>query len=59
MKSLSLSILLVLAFGLSSLQAQISTPAPSPYSKIEQAVGLGTVTVEYYRPELGDGSARI
>ncbi|MEL6254567.1 MAG: DUF2911 domain-containing protein [Bacteroidota bacterium] len=52
MKSLSLSILMVLAFALSSLQAQINTPSPSPYSKIEQAVGLGTVTVEYYRPSM-------
>ncbi|MDW3646278.1 MAG: DUF2911 domain-containing protein [Bacteroidia bacterium] len=52
MKSLSLSILMVLAFGLTSLQAQINTPAPSPYSKIEQAVGLGTVTVEYFRPSM-------
>ncbi|MBK8955462.1 MAG: DUF2911 domain-containing protein [Saprospiraceae bacterium] len=30
--------------------AQISVPAPSPSCKIEQKLGLGTVTVEYSRP---------
>lgn len=32
------------------VNAQIKTPAPSPLSKIEQEVGLATVTVEYSRP---------
>lgn len=33
-----------------SVDAQIKTPAPSPFCKIEQAVGLTDVTVEYSRP---------
>ena len=32
------------------MNAQIRTPAASPSSKIEQTVGLTTVTVEYSRP---------
>ncbi len=32
--------------------AQIQTPQPSPYQKIEQTVGLSTVTVEYSRPSM-------
>ncbi|MEL6673323.1 MAG: DUF2911 domain-containing protein [Bacteroidota bacterium] len=41
-----------LAMGLSTLtvSAQISTPAPSPGSKIEQAVGLSTISIDYSRP---------
>ncbi len=35
---------LVQAFG------QISTPAPSPLCKLEQKLGLGTLTIEYSRP---------
>lgn len=30
--------------------AQIETPQPSPFQKIEQKVGLTDVTLEYYRP---------
>jgi hypothetical protein len=30
--------------------AQVRTPAPSPSAKLEQAVGLSTITVEYSRP---------
>lgn len=30
--------------------SQISVPAPSPMCKIEQKLGLGTVTIEYSRP---------
>lgn len=33
-------------------QAQLSTPAPSPSQKIEQAVGLTNVTLEYSRPSM-------
>lgn len=33
-----------------SLEAQINTPAPSPFSKVEQKVGLTDVTLEYSRP---------
>lgn len=32
--------------------AQINTPAPSPFQKIEQKVGLTDVTVEYSRPSM-------
>ncbi|MGB5030864.1 MAG: DUF2911 domain-containing protein, partial [Saprospiraceae bacterium] len=35
-----------------SLTAQIQTPAPSPSCKLEQKLGLGTVTVEYSRPSV-------
>lgn len=35
---------------LTQLTAQISTPAPSPSSTLEQVVGLTTVTIEYSRP---------
>ena len=33
-----------------SVDAQVSTPAPSPTSKLEQKVGLTDVTLEYSRP---------
>ncbi|WP_298479894.1 DUF2911 domain-containing protein [uncultured Maribacter sp.] len=33
-----------------SINAQIQAPAPSPFSKLEQKVGLTDVTVEYSRP---------
>ena len=32
--------------------AQIKTPAPSPFQKIEQKVGLTDVTLEYSRPQM-------
>jgi len=32
--------------------AQVASPAPSPFSKIEQKVGLTDVTVEYSRPSI-------
>jgi len=35
-----------------SMEAQIDTPAPSPSSKLKQAVGLTDVTVEYSRPSM-------
>ena len=41
--------LLVMAFALPS-HAQIQTPQPSPFSKVEQKVGLTDVTLEYSRP---------
>lgn len=40
---------LVIAF---SLNAQIETPQPSPFTKIEQKVGLTDVTLEYSRPSM-------
>lgn len=33
-----------------SVNAQVKTPAPSPFSKVEQKVGLTDVTLEYSRP---------
>jgi len=33
-----------------ALDAQIKTPAPSPFCKVEQKVGLTDVTIEYSRP---------
>ncbi|AKD02003.1 DUF2911 domain-containing protein [Pontibacter korlensis] len=42
-----------LMLGAGAVQAQgIKMPASSPSQKIEQAVGLGTVTVEYSRPSM-------
>ena len=35
-----------------STQAQIKTPAPSQFCKIEQGVGLTKVTIEYSRPNV-------
>jgi hypothetical protein len=44
--------LAVMAFGLIAQSgiSQITTPAPSPFSKVEQKVGLTDVTIEYSRP---------
>lgn len=35
-----------------SAHAQIQTPQPSPFSKVEQTVGLTDVTLEYSRPNM-------
>ncbi|WP_179006533.1 DUF2911 domain-containing protein [Winogradskyella forsetii] len=35
-----------------SVNAQIETPAPSPFTKVEQKVGLTDVTLEYSRPSM-------
>ena len=35
-----------------SVNAQITTPQPSPTSKLEQKVGLTDVTIEYSRPSM-------
>ncbi|MEL6867251.1 MAG: DUF2911 domain-containing protein, partial [Bacteroidota bacterium] len=43
---------LAVLFGTSQLSAQINTPAPSPFSKVEQQVGLTDVTIEYSRPSV-------
>ena len=48
MKKIILS-LFVTALTLST-NAQLKTPAPSPFQKIEQKVGLTDVTLEYSRP---------
>lgn len=50
MKKIILS-LFVATFAFSAT-AQIKTPAPSPAQKIEQAVGLTQVTLEYSRPSM-------
>lgn len=41
-------------FGLMTMNmdAQVKTPAPSPFQKVEQAVGLTKVTIEYSRPSI-------
>ncbi len=43
------TLLLILSVSV-TLNAQVKTPQPSPSSKIEQTVGLTTVTLEYSRP---------
>jgi len=46
---------LLIAFlfvGVISANAQIKTPAPSPFSKVEQVVGLTDVSLEYSRPAM-------
>lgn len=48
-KFLSIAIMLCIAV---STNAQIETPAPSPFGKIEQEVGLTDVSIEYSRPGL-------
>ncbi|TXD47281.1 DUF2911 domain-containing protein [Polaribacter sp. IC073] len=50
MKKIILS-LFVLATTLAT-NAQIETPAPSPYQKTEQKVGLTDITLEYSRPSM-------
>ena len=42
----------LLFIGVISVNAQIKTPAPSPFSKITQVVGLTDVTLEYSRPAM-------
>lgn len=51
MKKASL-LLAALASTLTFSFAQIRTPAPSPSTKLEQSVGLSTITVEYSRPSM-------
>ncbi len=43
---------LFLFAGIISANAQIKTPAPSPFSKVTQVVGLTDVSVEYSRPSM-------
>jgi len=47
-----ISLLFVLVGFISTTNAQIKTPQPSPSSKIEQTVGLTNVTLEYSRPSM-------
>jgi len=50
------NVLLFFCAGLISLgtSAQIQTPQPSPFSKVEQKVGLTDVIIEYCRPGIRD-----
>lgn len=47
-------LLLIAAMALCTLStyAQINTPAPSPFAKMEQVVGLTEVSLEYSRPAM-------
>ncbi|WP_411768533.1 DUF2911 domain-containing protein [Winogradskyella sp. A3E31] len=46
-------VLMVFAFTLMvSVNAQIETPQPSPFQKVEQKVGLTDITLEYSRPAM-------
>ncbi len=47
-----ITLLLVVVLASFSLEAQITAPAPSPFSKVEQKVGLTDVTIEYSRPSM-------
>ena len=40
----------IIAISCGTLAAQVTTPALSPFSKVEQKVGLTDVTIEYSRP---------
>lgn len=42
----------VIALSSFVLEAQIATPAPSPFTKVEQKIGLTDVTLEYSRPSM-------
>ncbi len=50
MKKLLLILLAITAAF--SVNAQITTPQPSPFSKLEQKVGLTDITLEYSRPSM-------
>lgn len=45
-----IALVLIAVFALTGVQAQIETPQPSPFTKMEQKVGLTDVTLEYSRP---------
>lgn len=47
-----LALLMCTALLTVSIQAQLQTPQPSPFSKLEQKVGLTDVVVEYSRPSM-------
>ncbi|TYC18134.1 DUF2911 domain-containing protein [Bizionia gelidisalsuginis] len=48
-------LLLAVVFSASfAMKAQIEIPQPSPFSKVEQKVGLTDVTLEYSRPGMRD-----
>ena len=45
-------LVMLLFVGALSVNAQIKTPAPSPFSSVTQMVGLTEVTLEYSRPAM-------
>ena len=45
-------LILIVAGFCNPLTGQIRTPAASPFSKMEQTVGLTDITVEYSRPSM-------
>jgi hypothetical protein len=47
-----LTFLLMIVGAISTSNAQIKTPQPSPSAKMEQVVGLTNVTLEYSRPAM-------
>jgi len=47
-----LSLLLCVMIASLSMQAQITTPQPSPFSTVTQKVGLTDVSLEYSRPSM-------
>jgi hypothetical protein len=47
-----ISLFLITALLAMGLQAQLTTPQPSPASTLKQQVGLSEVTVEYSRPSM-------
>jgi len=49
-KLITTSILVIATLFVSNIHAQVKTPAASPAAKVEQAVGLTDVTIEYSRP---------
>jgi tetratricopeptide (TPR) repeat protein len=48
----SLIVTTALLLGSGAAHAQLEFPSPSPKAKLEQKVGLGTVTIDYSRPGL-------
>ena len=50
MRKLTIALFVACLFVVTSLEAQIRTPAASPAAKLEQVIGLTKVTVEYSRP---------
>jgi len=51
-KMKKLTLLLFVAMISFAAEAQINTPAPSPFSKMEQVVGMTDITIEYSRPAM-------
>ena len=51
-KAVALQVVALAFLAITTLHAQIATPAPSPSAKVEQTIGLTDVTVEYSRPAM-------